>query len=91
MLLYEKKYQLRVSDFDYSDALRPGAILDMCQSVASEHASELNIGYGELLQRDCVWVILRMRYDVVKRVSFGEQAVIVKTWPHEAGRVDYDR
>lgn len=91
MLLYEKNYQLRVSDFDGSDSLRPSAVLDMFQSVASEHATKLNIGYNELIQRDLVWVILRMRYDVKKRVSFGEENVIVKTWPHKEGRVDYDR
>ena len=91
MLLYEKNYQLRVSDFDYSDNLRPNAILDMFQSVASEHASKLSIGYTDLLKKDSVWVLLRMRYDVVKRVNFGTENVIVKTWPHKAGRVDYDR
>ena len=91
MLLYEKNYQLRVSDFDHSDNLRPSAVLDMFQSVASEHATKLSVGYNELLQNDCVWVLLRMRYDVVKNVCFGVENVVVKTWPHEAGRVDYDR
>lgn len=91
MLLYTKKYQLRVSDFDHNDDLKPSAILDMFQTVASEHASELNIGYDELLANDNAWVLLRMRYDVLKRIGFGVQNVIVKTWPHVAGRVDYDR
>ena len=91
MLLYEKNYQLRVSDFDQSDSLRPSAILDMFQSVASEHAAKLNIGYDELLQKDSVWVLLRMRYDVLKNVGFGVENVVVKTWPQVAGRVDYDR
>ena len=91
MLLYEKNYQLRVSDFDHSDNLRPSAILDMFQSVASEHATKLNIGYEELLQNDCVWVLLRMRYDVIKNIGFGVENVIVKTWPQVAGKVDFDR
>ena len=91
MLLYEKNYQLRVSDFDHSDNLRPSAILDMFQSVASEHASKLNIGYEELLQKDSVWVLLRMRYDVIKNIGFGVENVVVKTWPQVAGKVDFDR
>ena len=91
MLLYEKNYQLRVSDFDHSDNLRPSAMLDIFQSVASEHATKLNIGYSELLQQDSAWVLLRMRYDVIKRVGFGIENVVAKTWPHMAGRVDYDR
>lgn len=91
MLLYEKNYQLRVSDFDRSDNLRPSAMLDMFQSVASEHAANLNIGYEDLLKKDSVWVLLRMRYDVLKTVKFGSENIVVKTWPHKAGRVDYDR
>ena len=91
MLLYEKNYELRVSDFDHSDNLRPSAMLDIFQSVASEHATKLNIGYSELLQQDSAWVLLRMRYDVIKRVGFGIENVVAKTWPHTAGRVDYDR
>jgi acyl-ACP thioesterase len=91
MLLYEKNYQLRVSDFDQNDSLRPSAMLDMFQSVASEHATKLNIGYSDLLQKDSVWVLLRMRYDVIRRVGFGVENVIVKTWPQVAGKVDYDR
>ena len=45
MMIYEKEYLLRVSDFDKNDDLKPSAILDMFQSVAEEHARILKIGY----------------------------------------------
>ena len=90
-MIYEKEYPLRVSDFDKNDVLRPSAILDMFQSVAEEHARILGIGYEELLKKDCVWVLLRSKYDVLNAVVFGTQKVIVKTWPLPQGRGDYDR
>ena len=91
MIIYEKEYLLRVSDFDKNDKLKPSAILDMFQSVAEEHARILGIGYEELLEKQCVWVLLRTKYDVFTNVTFGTEKVIVKTWPHPQGRGDYDR
>lgn len=91
MMIYEKEYLLRVSDFDKNDDLKPTAILDMFQSVAEEHARILNIGYEELLAKNCVWVLLRTKYDVLKNVRFGTEKVIVKTWPLPKGKADYDR
>ncbi len=91
MMIYEKEYLLRVSDFDKNDDLKPSAILDMFQSVAEEHARILKIGYKELMAKDCVWVLLRTKYDVLKPVGFGTEKVIVKTWPHPQGKGDYDR
>ena len=91
MMIYEKEYVLRVSDFDKNDKLKPSAILDMFQSVAEEHARILNIGYEEMLEKQCVWVLLRTKYDVLTQVSFGTEKVVVKTWPHPQGRGDYDR
>ena len=91
MMIYEETYKPRVSDFDTNDNLKPFAILDMFQSVASEHAKLLNLGYEDLLKKDIVWVLLRSKYEIIKPICFGEKFVTVKTWPHKAGRVDFDR
>lgn len=91
MLLYEKEYDLRVSDFDKNDCLKPFAILDAFQTVADFHAKRIGMGYDDLIKNGIVWVLLRTRYDVLKPISFGTEKVILRTWPHEAGRADYDR
>ncbi|MBE5742063.1 MAG: hypothetical protein E7360_01940 [Clostridiales bacterium] len=91
MMIYEKKYDLRVSDFDKNDNMRPFGVLDLFQTVADKHASILKIGFNELIAEDLVWVLLRTRYDVINPIGFGESEVTVKTWPHKAGRVDFDR
>ncbi len=91
MLKYDKKYDLRVSDFNSTDYLKPSAILDLCQSIADVHASKIGVGYNDLLEKDLVWVLLRMRYDVVNEVGFDQKTVRAVTWPHRAGKVDFDR
>lgn len=90
-MIYEKKYDLRVSDFANNDDIRPYGVLDLLQTVADKHATQLKLGFDELIAQDLAWVLLRTRYDVVSPIKFNENAVIVKTWPQKAGRVDFDR
>lgn len=90
-MIYEKLYELRVSDFDKNDNLKPSAIMDAFQSVADLHATKLGVGYTDLLSVGCVWMLVRAKFEVLKPVKFGESQVVVKTWPHVAGKVDYDR
>ena len=91
MMIYEKKYGLRVSDFDKNDQIKPFAVADLMQSVADEHAGILKVGYNDLLAKDLAWVLLRNRLDFLSPIEFGTKEIIVKTWPHVKGRVDYDR
>ena len=90
MYKFEKKYVLRVSDFDCYDRLRPSAILDFFQDVAGQNADEMGIGYRELIKKDVIWVLLRNRFDVIKS-PVPYSSVIVKTYPHKPGRGDFDR
>ena len=91
MMIYEKEYELRISDFDSSDQLKSTAVLDIFQSMADKHAHVLNIGFDDLIKKDLVWVLLRSRFDIISPIRFGTDTVIAKTWPHKAGRVDFDR
>ena len=91
MMIYEKKHGLRVSDFDKNDQIKPFAVADLMQSVADEHAGILKVGYNDLLAKDLAWVLLRNRLDFLSPIEFGTKEIIVKTWPHVKGRVDYDR
>lgn len=90
MIRYEKKYHLRASDFDRRNNLFPHAILDLFQDIAGLHAAALNIGYEDLIAKDLIWVLVRSRFEVLGEIPFlGE--VMVETWPHAPGKVDFDR
>lgn len=90
MLFYEKKTSLRVSDYDAEDRIKPQAILDLFQQVATLHADIIGIGFKEMLKRDIIWVTVRLKYEVVRNPEYCAE-VTLRTWPHREGRVDFDR
>lgn len=88
--IFEKKFILRVSDFSCFDTLKPSAILDFFQDVAGQHADILGIGFDDLIAKDLIWVLLRTKFDIIKNPKLYSE-VIVKTWPHAKGKLDFDR
>ena len=87
---FKEKFRLRISDFDCHDNLLISTILDLCQDVAGKHADFLNVGYNKMISEDKIWMILRTKFEVIKKVPL-YSTVVVKTWPNSPGRVDMDR
>ena len=86
----ERKYHLRTSDFDMRSRILPSSVLDLFQDVAGEHAKALGVGYYDLLPEHKCWMILRLRYEVIEQPKMFS-SVIVKTWPVESKRIEFDR
>lgn len=88
--IYSKEFELRTSDFDCREKLLPGAILDIFQVVAGQHAYDLGCGVGPLMERSLLWVLIRTKYEVLKDPEM-YQKVRVKTWPLPPTRVGFQR
>lgn len=86
----ERKYHLRTSDFDMCNRILPSSVLDLFQDAAGEHAKALGIGYYDLLPDNRCWMILRLRYEVIQQPRLFSD-VIVKTWPIESKRLEFER
>jgi acyl-ACP thioesterase len=87
---FEQTIHLRTSDFDVNGRLTSSAILDLFQTAAGRHAEILGVGYNDMLSKNLFWVVLRIKYEVLKYPPlYGDVKII--TWPHEAGRIDFDR
>lgn len=89
-LKYTTKIKLYNSYFDRFDRLSAKAILNIFQDVASYHGEAIGVGFKELLKLNLYWVISRIKVDI-KRMPHPDETVIVETWPHEKGRIDFDR
>jgi len=89
-MIYETKMRLYNSYFDTNDKISPKAILNIFQDMASYHAVEIGVGYEEMLSRNLYWVLSRIKYDIIRMPKIDEE-VIITTWPHEKGRIDFDR
>lgn len=73
-------YYLRATDFDKNSNMLPSAVLGIFQDIAGHHAENLGIGFFELLEKDCLWMIVRTKY-IVEKAPKKYQTVTVKTWP----------
>ena len=83
-------YKIRTGDFDSRKKLQPSAILDYFQDVAGEHAIELGVGRDDILAQNLVWVVVRIRYKVLKDIPIYAN-IKVRTWPLESNRAIFRR
>ena len=90
MMQYEKCFELRAADFDRYDNVRPSSVLSLFQDVAGIHANELGIGFTELMARQTIWVLTKVRYRMVGRLQRYE-TVRVRTWPLPPARINFRR
>ncbi len=90
IMKHSTKITLYNSYFDLNDNLTPKSILSIFQDVASIHAEEIGVGFKTMLEKNLYWVLSRVKFDILKMPDLN-QTVVVETWPHQKGRIDFDR
>lgn len=90
MLRYKTTMTLYNSHFDINNNLTAKAILGIFQDVASIHGEEIGVGYEAMLSKNLYWVLSRVKFDIIRMPKINEE-VVIETWPHEKGRIDFDR
>ncbi|MBR2880461.1 MAG: hypothetical protein IKC02_07305, partial [Oscillospiraceae bacterium] len=88
--IFEDTYNLRAADFDRRRKLRPAAIMDLFQDIAGRHANALGVGLEDLLKKNIVWILVKIRFRVLKDAHM-YQRVCVRTWPLPPQRMGYER
>jgi medium-chain acyl-[acyl-carrier-protein] hydrolase len=87
---YEVKYKLRSSDFDCCSRLLPSAIMDFFQSAAGAHSAQLGCSSQDLIKKNLLWVVMRLKFEVLGQPEFYSE-IISRTWPLPASRMGYTR
>lgn len=87
---YSTNLTLYNSYFDLNNRISVKALLSIFQDVASIHAEEIGVGYKTCLDKNLYWVLSRVKFDVLRMPEINE-VVTVETWPHEKGKIDFDR
>ena len=90
IMKHSAKIVLYSSYFDMNDRLSAKSFLNLFQDVAGVNAVEIGVGYEDMLKKYLYWILSRVKFDVLK-MPVPNQTVIVETWPHEKGRIDFDR
>ncbi len=86
----EKDYYLRISDFDRYGRLKASSALDIFQDIAASHANELGIGFDEMSANEALWVLSKVKFEMIKQPSSYE-TVHVKTWPLQPDKLVFTR
>jgi len=87
---HKKDYYLRFSDFDCRDELSAASVLDLFQDSAAEHGEKMGVGFENMLSRQMLWVILRIKYKVLGEAGMYEP-VTVMTQPMPSSRAIFMR
>lgn len=90
LIEYKEKIKLRINDFDCHDNILFSSVLDLFQDVAGNHATQLGIGFHDLIKKNRIWVIVRNRFEIFKQPR-KEEIIIVRTWPLPLGKIDANR
>lgn len=86
----KRKYFLTTGDFDQFDHIKPYAILNYFQDIASLHSWKLQAGYQHLLEKGKIWVLLKNKFIVYEQPQFFDE-IEVTSWPLETNKIYYPR
>ena len=89
-LSMELDYRLRWMDFDRCGRMKPSAMLDIFQDVATVQADSMGIGRDDMLAKGVFWAVIRTKLEVVKQPA-NYQIVTARTWPHTPSRFSFLR
>lgn len=73
---YEKKYEVRYSDMDYKKCLKPSALLNFLQDLATIAAEKKGFGYSFVSERNYAWFLLKYHMEFVDYPSNLDEIVI---------------
>lgn len=85
-----KEYELRYSDFDFKDELKPSALLSLVQESAGASADELGFGYRDLKPRGFGFITVATYCEYRRPVALGD-VLTVETWPLPPRHVIFER
>lgn len=63
MEMFEENFKVRYSEMDYDLVLKPSALLQFLQDMASDNAEKLGFGYSFIVQKNLAWFLLKYRIE----------------------------
>lgn len=85
-----RTYELRYSDFDFKDEIKPSALLELVQQSACESADELGFGYYDLKPKNFGFIVVNTYCKFLRPIVLGD-LITVETWPLPPRHVIFER
>lgn len=75
-LTLQQTFQLRYSDCDCNNNLKPFSLLNFFQDLAAESAERLGFGYSTIYPQKLMWVLLKYRIEFSEYPAHGNKLTI---------------
>ncbi|MCL2848271.1 MAG: thioesterase [Firmicutes bacterium] len=79
-LNYTQPIRITVNDCDFTQTIKPSAVMAYFQDIATEHATKIGIGYNDMKNKNLAWIMTSMCFKVFRNPTIGEELTI-KTYP----------
>lgn len=89
-LIYSLTYPVTTSMLDEFLMIKPHAILDMAQEVASRHAESFHVGTTFCNEHHFGWILVRQEFHVYESPKINSN-IEVTTFPHASSRLECKR
>lgn len=86
-LAHSRKIITAVDEFDFMERIKPSAIMEYFQDLATVHAAEIGISCETMKERNLCWVLNRLSAVIERSPMLGEE-ITVTTFPHKPGIAD---
>lgn len=77
---YEEKINIKYSEIDQNQALKPYSLLNFLQDIASKNAEDLGFGYSYIHPKNYAWFLIKYRMEF-EDYPFDIQELTLKTEP----------
>jgi medium-chain acyl-[acyl-carrier-protein] hydrolase len=84
--VWSQSFTIRTYEIDAGGVLAPHTLCDFLQEVAGKHAGSYGLSLEDLLARNLMWVLCRLRVRVERLPAAGE-TIEVRTWPSGSDRL----
>ena len=88
--IYREEFHIAGNAVDRFNRLKPSALLDMMQQVATNQCALLDLDWNSMAKRGLFWAITRQHVQLLRPV-LGSTRLTVETWPGITSRVAYPR
>lgn len=80
MSIYSKEFRISSYDLNPRGQARMTTMANFLQEMAYQHASHFGLGHQDMLERNTIWVLSRMRIQM-EEYPVWDDRIIVETWP----------
>lgn len=90
LLTLVRSISFSAEDFDAKGKIKASSLMYAFQEIAAAHAESLGLGFYELIAKNYIWVLSKLRFKVEKPLEAGKN-YILRTYPRPKKAVTFFR